>query len=79
MNEMQYQVDLMNAMNEKLQNEQKMMKMIIETSTSAVVYYSYDELRTAIEQFIKYYNERRIKSKLGWLSPVQYRLKYQAA
>ncbi|MBR3393962.1 MAG: IS3 family transposase, partial [Firmicutes bacterium] len=32
-----------------------------------------------IEQFIKYYNERRIKSKLGWLSPVQYRLKYQAA
>ena len=44
-----------------------------------VVYYSYDELRLAIEQFIKYYNERRIKSKLGWLSPVQYRLKYQAA
>ena len=42
MNEMQYQVDLMNAMNEKLQNEQKMMKMIIETSTSAFVYYSYD-------------------------------------
>ena len=41
MNEMQYQVDLMNAMNEKLQNDQKMMKMIIETSTSAFVYYNY--------------------------------------
>ena len=44
-----------------------------------VVYYSYDELRIAIERFIKYYNERRIKSNLGWLSPVQYRLQYQAA
>ena len=43
------------------------------------VYYSYDELRTAIEWFIKYYNERRIKSKLGWVSPVQYRLQFQAA
>ncbi len=42
MNEMQYQVDLMNAMNEKLKNDQKMMKMIIETSTSAFVYYNYD-------------------------------------
>lgn len=43
------------------------------------VYYSYDELCTAIERFIKYYNERRIKERLGWLSPVQYRLRYQAA
>ncbi|MCR4595500.1 MAG: bifunctional diguanylate cyclase/phosphodiesterase [Lachnospiraceae bacterium] len=42
MNEMQYQVDLMNAMNEKLKNDQKMMKMIIESSTSAFVYYNYD-------------------------------------
>ncbi len=48
MNEMQYQVDLMNAMNEKLQNEQKMMKMIIETSTSAFVYYSYDRDETHV-------------------------------
>ncbi|MBO5470476.1 MAG: IS3 family transposase, partial [Lachnospiraceae bacterium] len=23
---------------------------------------------------IKYYNEKRIKEKLGWMSPVQYRL-----
>ncbi len=48
MNEMQYQVDLMNAMNEKLKNEQKMMKMIIETSTSAFVYYSYDRDETHV-------------------------------
>ncbi|WP_410745726.1 IS3 family transposase [Clostridium neonatale] len=30
-----------------------------------VVYYSYDELKEAIEQYIKYYNEQRIKEKLG--------------
>ena len=48
MNEMQYQVDLMNAMNEKLQNDQKMMKMIIETSTSAFVYYNYERDETRV-------------------------------
>ncbi|MCR5594893.1 MAG: bifunctional diguanylate cyclase/phosphodiesterase [Lachnospiraceae bacterium] len=47
MNEMQYQVDLMNAMNEKLKNDQKMMNMIIDTSTSCFIYYNYerDDLR----------------------------------
>lgn len=39
-----------------------------------VVYYSYEELKSEIERFIKYYNEKRIKEKLGWMSPVQYRL-----
>lgn len=39
-----------------------------------VVYYSYEELKSKIERFIKYYNEKRIKEKLGWMSPVQYRL-----
>ena len=38
------------------------------------VYYSYEELKTEIEKYIRYYNEKRIKEKLGWLSPVQYRL-----
>jgi len=38
------------------------------------VYYSYDELKDAIEKYIKYYNEQRIKQKLGWMSPVEYRL-----
>ncbi|NLW52631.1 MAG: IS3 family transposase [Tissierellia bacterium] len=37
------------------------------------IYKSYDELKTAIEVYIKYYNERRIKAKLGYLSPVEYR------
>ena len=44
-----------------------------------VVYYSFDELKAEIERFIKYYNEQRIKEKLGWMSPVQYRLSLLAA
>lgn len=44
-----------------------------------VIYYSYEELKTAIEEYIKYYNEQRIKEKLGWLSPVEYRLSLLAA
>lgn len=42
------------------------------------VYRSYEELKSAIEEYIKYYNEERIKEKLGYLSPVQYRLQYEA-
>ena len=38
------------------------------------IFYSYEELKTEIERFIKYYNEDRIKEKLGWMSPVQYRI-----
>ena len=44
-----------------------------------LVYYSYDELKEAIEKYIKYYNEHRIKEKLGWMSPVEYRLSLLAA
>ena len=38
------------------------------------VYYSYDELKDAIEAYIDYYNNQRIKEKLSWMSPVEYRL-----
>ena len=44
-----------------------------------IVYYSYEELKSEIERYIRYYNEHRIKEKLGWLSPVQYRLRLLAA
>ena len=44
-----------------------------------VTYYSYEELEIAIEKYIKYYNEQRIKEKLGWMSPVEYRLSLLAA
>ena len=44
-----------------------------------VIYYSYEELKAAIERYIKYYNEQRIKEKLGWKSPVQYRIFRQTA
>jgi len=38
-----------------------------------VIYSSYEELKNAIEEYIEYYNENRIKEKLGWISPVNYR------
>lgn len=38
------------------------------------VYYSYEELKNAIEKYIDYYNNQRIKQKLSWMSPVEYRL-----
>lgn len=41
--------------------------------------YGYEELKLEIERYIKYYNEQRIKEKLGWRSPVQYRLSLLAA
>ena len=44
-----------------------------------IIYYSYEELKVAIEKYIKYYNVKRIKAKLGWMSPVEYRLNILAA
>ena len=44
-----------------------------------VIYYSYEELKSAIEKYIKYYNEKRIKAKLGWMSPVEYRINILSA
>jgi transposase InsO family protein len=34
---------------------------------------SFKELKDTIEEYIRYYNEDRIKEKLGYLSPVEYR------
>jgi len=44
-----------------------------------IVYYSYEELKETIEQYIIYYNKERIKEKLGWMSPVEFRLSLLAA
>ena len=41
-------------------------------------YKSYEQLKQAIDTYIKYYNEERIKEKLGYLSPVEYRRKNAA-
>ncbi|MCD2225920.1 IS3 family transposase [Listeria cossartiae] len=38
------------------------------------VYQSQNELRLAIENYIYYYNHYRIKEKLNWKSPVEFRL-----
>jgi transposase InsO family protein len=44
-----------------------------------MVYYSYKELEETIEKYIRYYNEERIKEKLRWMSPVEYRRSLLAA
>ena len=44
-----------------------------------ITYYSFEELKETIEKYIKYYNEKRIKQKLGWMSPVEYRLSFLVA
>lgn len=42
-------------------------------------FHSFEELKLAIENFIYYYNHKRTKQKLGYFSPVEYRLNYLAA
>ncbi|MBC2345182.1 IS3 family transposase, partial [Listeria welshimeri] len=37
------------------------------------VYRSQNELKRAIENYIYYYNNHRIKEKLNWKSPVEFR------
>lgn len=37
------------------------------------VYHNYEELEEAIHSYIRYYNEDRIKEKLGWMSPLEYK------
>ena len=37
------------------------------------VYRSFNELKQAIESYIEYYNNERMKSKLNWMSPIQFR------
>nr|WP_205408725.1 IS3 family transposase [Enterococcus thailandicus] len=36
---------------------------------------SFEELKQTIIKWIDYYNTKRIKQKLDWLSPTEYRLK----
>ncbi len=42
-------------------------------------FHSYAELKMAIENYIMYYNTKRIKERLNWLSPIDYRLATTAA
>ncbi len=37
-------------------------------------YETYDEVKIAVTEWIHYYNNQRIKEKLGGKSPVQYRI-----
>ncbi len=38
------------------------------------VYYSFEELNQAVTEYIFYYNNERIKTKLAGMSPIEYRL-----
>lgn len=38
------------------------------------IFNSFEELRKTIQKFIHYYNHKRIKEKLGWKSPVEFRI-----
>lgn len=40
------------------------------------IFNSFEELEQTIMTWIHYYNTKRIKKKLNWLSPIQYRLTY---
>lgn len=43
------------------------------------IYRSFNELKKKIDQYIYYYNHKRIKMKLNWQSPVQFRKVAQTA
>lgn len=40
------------------------------------IFNSFNELKNEIIEWIEYYNTYRIKKKLNWMSPIQYRLLY---
>ncbi|MFP5390324.1 MAG: IS3 family transposase, partial [Gammaproteobacteria bacterium] len=40
------------------------------------VFKSVEQLKRGLTEYIRYYNEERIKMQLGGLSPVQYRVKH---
>ena len=42
------------------------------------IYRSFEELKLAIEEYIYYYNNKRIKEKLKWCSQVDYRIEYES-
>lgn len=42
------------------------------------IYRSFEELDIAINEYINYYNNDRIKEKLNWNSPVTYRIKHNS-
>ncbi len=43
MDKLEYQLDLLNAINQKLRRDEKMLRLICETSNSAFLYYNYEE------------------------------------
>jgi transposase InsO family protein len=46
----------------------------IKLKTAIIARCSFEELKKRIEEYIIYYNNKRIKEKLAGMSPVQYRI-----
>jgi len=44
-----------------------------------LIFYGYEDLKCAIKNFIEYYNVKRIKQSLRWMSPIEYRRHLNAA
>lgn len=42
------------------------------------IYRSFEELKIAINEYVNYYNNDRIKEKLNWNNPVTYRIKHNS-
>lgn len=57
MEELQFQVDLLNAVNKKLEREEKMYRLVCETSTSAILYYSFESDKvTSLANFSEFFD-----------------------
>ncbi|MBE5847632.1 MAG: bifunctional diguanylate cyclase/phosphodiesterase [Lachnospiraceae bacterium] len=63
MDENRYQIDLLNAINEKLDIECNMYRAVVDTSTSAFLYYSFEEDRFQTLGDWNHYFETAVQSK----------------
>lgn len=63
MDELQYQLDLLTAMNQKLSSDEKMYRLLCESSTNAFLYYSFEEDRLETIGNWKHFFECQISRK----------------
>ena len=63
----------LNTFGLKIKNKRKNLGRMKTKMFYGLKYESLDELKEAIHDYIYYYNNKRIKSKLKGLSPIEYR------
>lgn len=66
MSDLRYQLDLLSAMNKKLQRDEKMLRLICETSNSAFLYYNYEEGTVQTIANWDYFFDFRITNKMDF-------------